>query len=113
MGPFWEEIGQEIDGKRFSMMEALLSVFYFILINKEKYSTDFPLLCSDLYAWIVFFVILRYMHILLLPGAFGHGMIRCSLLQVTVSAINRSINNDDIIHMDTPVLLMIILLCVV
>lgn len=48
MGAFWEEIGHEVDGKTYSLIEALLSVFYFILITKEKYSIDIPLLCSDL-----------------------------------------------------------------
>ena len=35
------------------------------------------------------------MHLLLLSGAFGHGLVRCSLFQVTVSAINRCIKSDD------------------
>lgn len=47
------------------------------------------------------------MNILLLPGAFGHGMIRCSLFQVTVSAILRSVNNEEVLHMDSNVILVI------
>lgn len=48
-------------------------------------------------------MIFRYMNILLLPGAFGHGMIRCSLFQVSVSAILRSVNNEEVLHMDSAV----------
>ena len=55
----------------------------------------------------LFLLIFRYMNILLLPGAFGHGMIRCSLFQVTVSAILRSVNNEEVLHMDSNVILVI------
>lgn len=55
MGPFYDEMGMEVEGKTYSLLEALLSVFYFILITKEKYSIDVPLLCADLYTLVYFF----------------------------------------------------------
>lgn len=113
MGAFWDEIGVEMEGKKYSLIEALLSVLYFILITKEKYSVDVSLLCADVYSISLISLIFRYMNILLLPGAFGHGMIRCSLLQVTVSAINRIVNNEDVLHLDTNVLVILHLLHIV
>ena len=55
----------------------------------------------------LFLLIFRYMNILLLPVAFGHGLIRCSLFQVTVSAILRSVNNEEVLHMVSTVILFI------
>lgn len=38
----------------------------------------------------------RYMNMLLIPGAYSHGVLRCGLYQVTISAILRSINNEEL-----------------
>ena len=45
----------------------------------------------------------RYLRVLQIPGAYGHGMLRCSLLQVSISAIVRSINNEDLLHLSAAV----------
>ena len=34
----------------------------------------------------------------MIPGAYSHGVLRCSLYQVTISAILRSINNEELIQ---------------
>lgn len=40
----------------------------------------------------------RYMNMLLIPGAYSHGVLRCGLYQVTISAILRSVNNEELIQ---------------
>ena len=39
-----------------------------------------------------------YLNVLLVPGAYSHGVLRCSLYQVAISAILRSINNEELIQ---------------
>ena len=52
MGTFWDEIGDNMEDKNYSRIEALLSILYFNLITKEKYKTmNIPLLCADLYVF--------------------------------------------------------------
>lgn len=51
------------------------------------------------------FFMCRYLNMLLLPGAYGHGLLRCSLYQVSVSAVLHSINNEDLCQMTEAVLI--------
>lgn len=47
IGRFWEVFSSETTNERYSLMEGLLSVLYVVLITKEKYSGEIPVLCAD------------------------------------------------------------------
>ena len=46
---FWDEAGAESMGNGYSPLEGLLSLLYVVLITKEKYSGEIPVLCADLF----------------------------------------------------------------
>lgn len=45
----WDAFCRNRDGNDYSLLEGLLSIFYFVLITKEKYSGEIPLLCADMW----------------------------------------------------------------
>ena len=46
---FWDEAGAESMGNGYSPLEGLLSLLYVVLITKEKYSGEIPVLCADMF----------------------------------------------------------------
>lgn len=46
-GRFWDDFSSESTSNGYSLMEGLLSVLYVVLITKEKYSGEIPVLCAD------------------------------------------------------------------
>lgn len=46
---FWDEAGAELMGNGCSPLEGLLSLLYVVLITKEKYSGEIPVLCADMF----------------------------------------------------------------
>ena len=52
---FWEEFCKGMDSTNYSLMEGILSILYFLLITKEKYSGVIPVLCADVYELLLSF----------------------------------------------------------
>lgn len=44
-----------MDSTNYSLMEGILSILYFVLITKEKYSGVIPVLCADVYELLLSF----------------------------------------------------------
>ena len=52
LSSFWESFDSTLEGFSFSGVEGLFAILYFILISKEKYSAEIPLLCAELYSFL-------------------------------------------------------------